>query len=138
VSEPTNQVLIWCHCGHQITGHNDRGICLTWPCGCHRPRPGGEPRQPHGWQPPVPVGDERLGCAYCPWSCPARYQNASGSRVDGGRDGNIRLAAHAETEHRDEIRRAKAAARARRRYAEKKVLRDAVRSQPAASGEEAP
>jgi hypothetical protein len=78
--------------------------------------------QPLGWKPPVAAGDERLTCTYCDWSCPRWYQNQTGPKApEPGRDGHTRLAAHIDTEHYIQHKKAKKAARDRRRYAEKKA-----------------
>ena len=81
-----------------------------------------EPKQPLGWLPPIPLTDERLGCAYCDWSCPRWYQNQTGPTAPPpGRDGNVRLATHVDAEHYVQHRKAKKAARARRRYQERRA-----------------
>lgn len=80
--------------------------------------------QPLGWLPPVALTDERLWCAYCPWSCPRWYQNQTGPKAPlPGRDGNIRLSTHVETEHYLEHKRAKARAKSKRAYERKKANR---------------
>lgn len=79
-------------------------------------------RQPLNWKAPIPVGDERLRCAYCDWSCPRWYQNQTGPKAPSpGRDGYIRLETHVDAEHYVEHRKAKRAAQARARYARRKA-----------------
>jgi hypothetical protein len=80
--------------------------------------------QPLGWYPPIAVGDERLQCAYCDWSCPRWYQNRTGPKAPlPGRDGNTRLTTHIDAEHYVQHRKALKAARDRLRYAAKKAAR---------------